>query len=88
MGHSRVILGHLGSFGVIFGTVWAILGNFWPFLGHFVAFLDKFAESSNFFAAPLGSWGLLLECMGGRGGGSSETVRSKLHFSGVNIFQG
>ena len=28
-----------------------------------MAFLDKFAESSNFFAAPLGSWGSLLECM-------------------------
>ena len=53
MGHWWAILGH----------IWAILGNFWPFLGHFVAFLDKFAESSNFFAAPLGSRDSLLECM-------------------------
>ena len=28
-----------------------------------MAYLDKFAESSNFFAAFLGSWGSLLECM-------------------------
>ena len=42
---------------------WVILGHFWPILSHFVAYLDKFAESSNFFAALLGSWGSLLECM-------------------------
>ena len=46
----------------IFGPFWVISGHF---LGHFVAYLDKFAESSIFFAAQLGSWGLLLECMGG-----------------------
>ena len=63
MGHSRAMLDHFGPFGVIFGPLWGILGHFWPFLGHFVAYLDKFAESSNFFAAPLGSWGSLLECM-------------------------
>ena len=34
-----------------------------PFLGHFVAFLDKFKESSNFYAAPLGSRDSLLEFM-------------------------
>ena len=42
---------------------WAILDHFWPFWGHFVAFLDEFAESSNFFAAPLGLGDSLLECM-------------------------
>ena len=65
LGHSRAMLDHFGPFGVIFGPLWGILGHFWPFLGHFVAYLDKFAESSNFFAAPLGSWGSLLECMTG-----------------------
>ena len=63
LGHSRAMLDHFGPFWVIFGPLWGILGHFWPFLGHFVAYLDKFAESSNFFAAPLGSWGSLLECM-------------------------
>ena len=48
----------MGHFGF-----WVTLGHVGSFLGHFVAYLDKFAESSNFFAAPLGSWGLLLECM-------------------------
>ena len=63
LGLSRAMLDHFGPFGVIFGPLWGILGHFWPFLGHFVAYLDKFTESSIFFAAPLGSWGLLLECM-------------------------
>ena len=53
LGHSWAILGH----------IWATLGHFESFLGHFVAFLDKFEESSNFFAAPLGSGNSLLECM-------------------------
>ena len=35
----------------------------WSTLRHFVGFLDKFAESSNFFAALLGSGSSLLECM-------------------------
>ena len=56
MGHSRAMLDHFGPFGVIFGPLWGILG-------HFMEYLDKFAESSNFFAATLGSWGSLLECM-------------------------
>ena len=48
------------------GHIWSTLRHFMSFLaifGPFVAFLDKFAESSNFFAAPLGSRDSLLECM-------------------------
>ena len=59
-GNFRAILGHSWA---ILGHIWATLGHFESFLGHFVAFLDKFEESSNFFAAPLGSGNSLLECM-------------------------
>ena len=60
LGHSRAMLGHFGPF---LGHFESYLGHFGPFLGHFVAYLDKFGESSIFFAAPLGSWCSLLECM-------------------------
>ena len=63
LGHFGSLLGHFRPCGAILGYIWTTLGHFWPFLGHFVAFLDKFAESSNFFAAPLGSRDSLLECM-------------------------
>ena len=49
-------MGHLGSYLGRFGSFLAILG---PFRGIFEQICGKF----NFFAAPLGSWGLLLECL-------------------------
>ena len=62
-----------GPFWVILGHSWAILGHVWATLVHFGSFLAIFGPfrgifgqlcgKFNFFAAPLGSWGSLLECM-------------------------
>ena len=60
MGNFWATLDHFGSYFGNFGPFGVILGHFF---GHFMAFFDKFAQSSNFFAAPLGSLGSLLECM-------------------------
>ena len=49
-------LGHFGSYLCHFGPFWVIFG---PFRGIFGKICGKF----NFFAAPLGLLGSLLECM-------------------------
>ena len=60
-----VFLGHFGSFWVILGPCWTIFGHFGSFLAIFGPFRGMFGQSGKFqfFAAPLGSWGSLLECM-------------------------
>ena len=56
LGHFGSFFGHLGSYLGRFGAFWVIFG---PFRGIFGQICGKF----KFFAAPLGSWGSLLECM-------------------------